>query len=622
MFFPRFAARKGQIKNVINAGRLAYTWRRHIRSKLRKQFIVDPIEFMDFHVELMSRCQQIEQQVLNGAYIPRHSPRILVEKTKGLCRQLVLVSVEDALILQCLSDSFFEDLKSSQPSKNAFYEPDRQNAFDKSLFSAPSYGGFRAWLNFQQRIFSFSREREYVIITDIANYYDSISYEHLRNLVTSKIQVREPLIDMLIFTLSGLLWQPDYAPRVTVGLPQIDIDAPRVLAHAFLYELDEFISQKKNVDYVRFMDDIDIGVESVAEAKTILRDIDLTLQTRQIRLNSGKTKILHKSEAVRHFQIHANTFLNNLEQRIQKKLNDEKEIERECRFVKNALVHRYRLRKFDEGNGEKILKRMLSASAKLGIRLPNWLLEDILTRRPSCRDKAAKLLCGRLISKEAIDVFRRLLTSGQIVDDASLVEIGNAIVDSSVGEDTDMESDLQLFVNEIVPENRFSLYIKLWIASRYLGAEWLIAHVRRTTFWRNDPMLGRLIGGIAPRLRAGKYCSEFENLVVSSNNKEAIEVADFHSSLIRDPKRFRAMRKFLTAPNPSKPLHITHAKFLMICSVMHNADIEVAQKEKLLKIHPAMLSDAFYRRFLFESFRPQDQLWEIARILAPGQQPT
>jgi hypothetical protein len=37
------------------------------------------------------------------------------------------------------------------------------------------------------------------------------------------------------------------------------------------------------------MDDIDIGVETIAEAKHTLRSVDLVLQTRQVRLNSGKT---------------------------------------------------------------------------------------------------------------------------------------------------------------------------------------------------------------------------------------------------------------------------------------------------------------------------------------------
>ena len=46
---------------------------------------------------------------------------------------------------------------------------------------------------------------------------------------------------MLIFVLSDLLWQPDYSPRIEVGLPQMNLDAPRLLAHCFLYELDSLL---------------------------------------------------------------------------------------------------------------------------------------------------------------------------------------------------------------------------------------------------------------------------------------------------------------------------------------------------------------------------------------------
>jgi hypothetical protein len=79
---------------------------------------------------------------------------------------------------------------------------------------------------------------------------------------------------MLIFVLSGLLWQPDYAPRVEIGLPQMNIDAARILAHCFLYELNDFL-EKGSIDFVRYMDDIDIGVESVDVARRLLRDLAL-----------------------------------------------------------------------------------------------------------------------------------------------------------------------------------------------------------------------------------------------------------------------------------------------------------------------------------------------------------
>ena len=104
----------------------------------------------------------------------------------------------------------------------------------------PRYGAFRAWLDFQKSLFKFTENHDYAVITDIANYYDFISYTHLRNVVADRIVVRESVLDMLIFILSGLLWQPDYAPRIEIGLPQMDIDAFRILAHCFLYELDPF----------------------------------------------------------------------------------------------------------------------------------------------------------------------------------------------------------------------------------------------------------------------------------------------------------------------------------------------------------------------------------------------
>jgi len=84
------------------------------------------------------------------------------------------------------------------------------------------------------------------------------------------------------------------------------------LAHSFLFEIDELLALRSKIDFARYMDDIDIGVDSISEAKEILRDLDLALQTRQIRLNSGKTKILTEVQAVEHFKIRENLLLDKL----------------------------------------------------------------------------------------------------------------------------------------------------------------------------------------------------------------------------------------------------------------------------------------------------------------------
>ena len=136
---------------------------------------------------------------------------------------------------------------------------------------------------------------------------------------------------MLIFVLGHLLWQLDYSPRVEIGLPQMNLDAPRLLAHCLLYELDEFLNRENDHDFVRFMDDIDIGVDTMEAARKVLRSMDLVLQTRQLRLNAGKTVILTRDAAVQHFRISDNSRLNELASSIDEALSDESDL----RGIKN-----------------------------------------------------------------------------------------------------------------------------------------------------------------------------------------------------------------------------------------------------------------------------------------------
>src|SRR5262245_268733 len=69
----------------------------------------------------------------------------------------------------------------------------------------PQYGSYKSWLDFQKEILKFAQQRDYIIVTDIANYYDFINYTHLRNIIAGTINVRESILDFLIFVLSSLL---------------------------------------------------------------------------------------------------------------------------------------------------------------------------------------------------------------------------------------------------------------------------------------------------------------------------------------------------------------------------------------------------------------------------------
>jgi hypothetical protein len=255
MHSPKFPIKAKSLRDVINVSRLKLTWKAKVRDAMRRQPIPDSIENLDFHIRLDAICTTIESEVLTGAYIPNSPIRFLSEKSKGLCRQLVIPSVKDAIILQTLSDALWVEIRVKTPTKKSFYAPS-DHQFSKIIKGhSNEYGSVNAWLAFQQSIFGFAKSKKFIVVTDIANYYDSISYEHLRNILAELSLAREHALDLLVYTLSCMLWQPDYMPRVPIGLPQSNLDAPRLLAHSFLFEIDELLALRPKIDFARYMDD-------------------------------------------------------------------------------------------------------------------------------------------------------------------------------------------------------------------------------------------------------------------------------------------------------------------------------------------------------------------------------
>jgi hypothetical protein len=120
---PRFDTRAAPLQRIFSPGNLEKVWRDKVRVAMRQQFMNDGVEYFDFHVARRIECQKLSHLILSGEYVLERAQRILVEKTKGLCRQLVIPSAKDALVLQCLSDAFYAEIRSRAPTNRAFFEP-------------------------------------------------------------------------------------------------------------------------------------------------------------------------------------------------------------------------------------------------------------------------------------------------------------------------------------------------------------------------------------------------------------------------------------------------------------------------------------------------------------------
>jgi hypothetical protein len=396
-----------------------------------------------------------------------------------------------------------------------------------------------------------------------------------------------------------MLWQPDYMPRVQVGLPQINLDAPRLLAHCFLFEIDSLLLQSKNIDFARYMDDIDVGVDSVADAKLVLRDLDLALQTRQIRLNSGKTKILTEEEARRHFCIRENSFLDRLEDSVRSKLLLGLSIEREKRFIEDAISVGLTKGLCARGNGEKILRRLINYARSFSGRIKDVDFSRILLAWPGCRSIALQWWYHYRSPDRQLGLIRDFVSSAEIVDDASLVAIGVALVAARLPANSRTRRLLNELCAKLDQSKPAGFFAKAWILSKYGSSNELMRLIEATrSLWVTEEHLARLVGGLYPRMiRSPPHLKKFQALVARSGNRSCQEVVEFHQSL-RGKIGFAAVQKFVRATNPSQPNKISHAKFLMLLSLVYNFDVTPALVAELMAGHAVALTDEYYKKLL------------------------
>lgn len=591
---PKFPHKRRDLEQVISVSALKFFWKKKVRNFLRHQPVPDPLEHLDLQIALTQNCEAIFASVCSGTYIPHPPMRLLSEKANGLCRQLVIPRARDALLLQTLSDALWREVKHKAPSSNAFYAPNDQRFSHWHGGHSSEYGPIAAWLNFQKAILSFSKRRRFIVVTDIANYYDFISYDHLRNILADLAVVREHALDFLIYMLSHMLWQPDYMPKVHVGLPQINIDGARLLAHCFLFEVDRLFVNQPKFDYARYMDDMNIGVDSLIEAKAALRDLDLALQTRQIRLNSGKTKILDEKEAQRHFRVFANARLDQLQISIESALKAKKPILSHKHLLSRAICKGIKNQKFNSGNGEKILKRCINFSKKYESEIDNESFKYVLTERPALREALLLYWQKSASPIDKLPIIRDFIVSGHVVDDLAPIGIAVALVSTRLPSSLKTDFLIQELSHSLNMKRKWSLYACFWIASKYGTPEYLMDLIERTTsVWVVDDYLSRVVGGLYPRFIGHVLMTKFRN-IIRRESASAQAVVDFHHALEMVPKQYSFVKKFISARHPSYPNLITHSKFLMLVSLLKGGANGPKIGDELRFIHAHALSDPFY----------------------------
>jgi hypothetical protein len=291
----RFYIRRSKdLERVFQVDNLIRTWRGVVREQLRSLDILDLYDYYDFNFNIEDKALLIQKKILDAQYRVTQPFIYKLEKKYGVCRHILLLSPSDALVLQTIVDmGLASQLLSAQPTNRAYYSRDNSSPqkTPDQWKSRGDYSWLKKWKRFQKDIWNFSKQRKYLVVTDLANYYENIGIRELRHIISSHVSVPEVVLDLLFNMIEQLSWVPDYLPTSLKGLPVIDLEAPRLLAHALLYEVDEVLNESTDSCFVRWMDDINFGVDSFDKACTTLGDTNDVLKSRGLSLNlQGKRK--------------------------------------------------------------------------------------------------------------------------------------------------------------------------------------------------------------------------------------------------------------------------------------------------------------------------------------------
>lgn len=593
--------RKDALSGLFDKRKVSKIWRKIVRKQLRALDFKDLYDHYDFNYNIEERSNVIRNELLNGTYRVSLPLIYKLEKKFGVCRHIVIPQPTDALVLQVLVEHVADQIIEHQPSENAFYSRDKHNVVKPH--EAADYGlNFRKqWKKLQKEIYRFNEEKKLLIVTDLTNYYDSIGIEELKKVFLGYVKANEVLVDVLFRVIEDISWKPDYLPYSGRGLPTSNLEAIRLLAHSFLYEIDEVLERKTNQSFTRWMDDIVIGVDSRKEGIELISSISDMLKSRGLSLNLSKTSIYNSKKANYHFQIEENKYLDSLEG-LSKKDNN---------YAKKTTELRKNFRTHFKDQGpkywDKIAKRYITAFGESGSKKLLTDLVDIYLKYPVLRPNLLIYLSKVGYSSTAANKVEEVLERIDIFDDISLYQICNLITLWEVPlkkEATEFlkRIDSRLVGTSFKTKNPADFYSVLWFKTKYNEPEVLLNFIEKyQNLWQSYSFLRRQVTASLSRIliTKDKEVRDLLNLQLSSGVANTVSLATQIYSFSQLEKLDSRLRFYLFPKNKQRPYPFQ--KFLVLCSALNSAPVrEDKLNSKVIKFH---IVDPYFRKWLKQQYK-------------------
>lgn len=266
---------------------------KRLKQDLRDDWFPDFLEFRDVLENKDYFLDQLRGYTQsNELYEPGPAVHFDIPKPGFTIRYSSETNIIDRLIYQACVDFIAHELDKIHSA--SIYSHRTNTDWGNKYFFKYAVDEWNQFLS-DTRLELDKEENEVLLITDLSNYYESISIKDLNNTLNFQIEnlkispKRKKEFKKVSSQLNRLLsnWcQPD----TKRGIPQ-NRDASSFLSNIFLNPVDDVII-KAGYKYFRYMDDIRIVCKNKFEARKVLKLLVKELRKKGLNVNSKKTQIL------------------------------------------------------------------------------------------------------------------------------------------------------------------------------------------------------------------------------------------------------------------------------------------------------------------------------------------
>lgn len=298
-----------------------------------------PIVDNETFADAKTFSEKIIADIKGNKYVPDIGHGYLgFAKSQGCTRFVPVLTKEDMAVYYSLTLSLQEKILKekegvfggwlSVPKTLKKGEVDVIDPYFSNTINAKAW--FQNWQSLTEMLVAISKDASvgnYVITTDIANFYDSIDVNRLVRRLRSEVGEGGQIIDILEHFLGYWDRRIKGYPMSTKGIPQeIISDASRTLSHFYLQEIDdEFATYtySHGLKYIRWADDFIVFGSSEKKLEQSIHYLSKTMMKVGLNLNAAKTKIYSKSDYMRYRGIGVLSEISS---------KDEKKLERAVRY--------------------------------------------------------------------------------------------------------------------------------------------------------------------------------------------------------------------------------------------------------------------------------------------------